>query len=493
VIFANPLWWWALAALSVPVVIHLLSQGRRRRISMGSVKHLAGAESRVLRQLRLSGWPLLLLRLALLSGLAVALAGPRLPRTSLSPATGAWVLIGPDLAFAERAMGPQVAALLERLATASVGADSVRVLQPGLPEHGSESAFEGDVDAWSLLREADDKAPPGVPFIVFSFDRVGLLRGRRPRLSRPVEWHVTAARETNWWIEGISLHADERLQVMVGESSSRNTRFRTETWLDRDSPPADSALEVDAAGRLVRLTSTDRFPADDSASFPAPRTPLRVSIVAEEERAVDASYVRRGIEAVGRYTGRQVEWREQSMEPVDLAIRLGKVQNGPPLATVVLRDNESTYEPCQDWAYPVEAESGRAVRLRRCSTAQGSEAGVATWVDGSGRPFLLRVPSSSAKLFELRGRFDPRWSDLVSTAGLPRLLLSILDLSPVGERSLANPRSDRRAMTGAERLPRRRQGPARHITDPSDAPELLAWAIVALLFISERVLSGRSA
>jgi hypothetical protein len=493
VIFANPLWWWTLVALSVPVVIHLLSRGRRQRITMGSVKHLAGAESRALRQLRMSGWPLLFLRLALLSALVVALAGPRLLRTSPSSAAGAWVLIDPDLAIADRTMGPQAAALLERLATASSEADSVRVLRPGLPEQGLESSFEGDVDAWSLLREADDKAPPGVPFVVFSFDRVELLRGRRPYLSRPVEWHVTADGETNWWIEGVSLRADERLQVTVGESSIGNTRFRTETWLVRDSPPVDSALEVDGTGRLVRLTSTDRFPADDTVYLTAPLPPLRVAISAEEGRAGDAWYVRRAMEAVGRYTGREVEWKEQSMEPVDLAIRLGKVRDIPPFATAVLRDSEPAHESCQGWAYPVEASSGRAVRLRLCSTAPDSEAGVATWVDGSGRPFLLRVPDSLTTLFELQGRFDPRWSDLVSTAALPRLLLSILDLSPVGERGVANPRSDRRAMTGAERLPHRREGSARHPPDPSDAPELLAWVILALLLITERVVSGRSA
>ncbi|MBC8043506.1 MAG: BatA domain-containing protein, partial [Rhizobacter sp.] len=52
------------ATLAVPVVIHLLSKGHSQRIRVGSLKLFAASETKTFRRIRLTEWPLLLLRVA---------------------------------------------------------------------------------------------------------------------------------------------------------------------------------------------------------------------------------------------------------------------------------------------------------------------------------------------------------------------------------------------------------------------------------------------
>jgi hypothetical protein len=68
--FANPFWLWGLAALSIPIAIHLLSRKEGKVISVGSLRHLKDANTQQFKSLRLNEILLLMLR-CLLFGLVV--------------------------------------------------------------------------------------------------------------------------------------------------------------------------------------------------------------------------------------------------------------------------------------------------------------------------------------------------------------------------------------------------------------------------------------
>ena len=65
-----------LAGALVPLVLHLLSRSRYRTVEWGAMMFLQGAEARVLQSARVKQWLLLLLRMGLIAGLAMALAQP---------------------------------------------------------------------------------------------------------------------------------------------------------------------------------------------------------------------------------------------------------------------------------------------------------------------------------------------------------------------------------------------------------------------------------
>ena len=70
--YLNPMVWWGLLGLLVPVLIHLLSKKERKIIPFGSLRFLEPIESDSARSIQLSGYVLLMLRL-LLVGLICAL------------------------------------------------------------------------------------------------------------------------------------------------------------------------------------------------------------------------------------------------------------------------------------------------------------------------------------------------------------------------------------------------------------------------------------
>jgi hypothetical protein len=136
---------WGLAALLVPLVLHLLGRGQRQRILVASVRDLAPRPALSGLRLAPSDPALLLARCLLLALLALALAQPAC--TSRSRTGGA-------------AVAPEPVDLVA----------------------GAED------DVWGAIRAADRDLPLGVPLRVEAPSTPRTLRGSRPRVDRTVEW-----------------------------------------------------------------------------------------------------------------------------------------------------------------------------------------------------------------------------------------------------------------------------------------------------------------
>ena len=473
--FASPLWWYALVGLAVPLVIHLLSRGRRQRIAIGSIRHVAATESRALRRIELSGWPLLLLRMALLVTLALALAAPRWPEMG-ADRSGSWLLIEPEVLDRED--------LPEWVDDWAGSVDAVRVLAAGLPGREDwEGAIGMAPDLWSLLREADSLAPRGYSFRIVTGERLVDLRGVRPALDRDIEWRTVADSRANRWIDLASRRLDGRLQVRVGESVAAGTRFRSFEWDEEVGPPESAGLRVDPIQGEVVLDPGDVWPDDDRlALWDAASRPLRVTAIAAENRSRDLWYLRQALTSLGRYLGRPVEWVVAGTGPVDLEIRLGESSAPESDARVRLSDSLGSFESCEA-SVPVESLA-EPVRLMRCPTT--GAAGVAVWAETQGRPFLTRLPAPDGARFRLESRFHPLWSDLVSGPALPRLLWTVLETQITLTTSAERPDSDRRVNNRVDRRERKEELESRTPVRPSTLPELLSWCLLAILLVAER-------
>ena len=163
----------ALAALALPLLIHLARRSEQRPTVFAALRWLR-EKPRPRSRLRFDEWPLLLLRLLLLAALALLLAKPVLygaqPRT-------AWLAVAPGVDPA-RAAAEFGDAELER-----------RWLAPGFPAL-DRPAPTSPADTASLLRELDASLPPGVALTVAVPTRLDGADGARLRLSRPVQWRV---------------------------------------------------------------------------------------------------------------------------------------------------------------------------------------------------------------------------------------------------------------------------------------------------------------
>ena len=491
--FASPLWWWALAGLAIPLAIHWLSRGRRQRVALGSIRHLQSSESRALRRVKLSGWQQLLLRGLLLAVLALALAGPHRPWTGRGSEMEGWVLIDPGLPTMDAGSGVGEGDFWRQMDAAKASAESVRLLAPGLPELARGDTFEQPIDAWSLLREADEMAPPRASFTVFTRDRLAMLRGRRPFISRPVDWRVLVGSESNGWIQRATSTVAGDLVVTIGESQAQGTRFRTHIWPASELPPAESNLQINTDLKTLELTPADAYPGDNSAPIPADRGPIRLAMTVGADRETDAWYLRRGLAVLGRYLGREIEWVEDPASPVDLEVRLGVAGAGGVASAVVLADSDSPHSSCQGQVYSSSMPGDPWLHLERCSTVWRPVEGARWWVDNWGRSFLSRRVGTTAAIYDLESRFDARWSNLVTSPVLPRLLLELVAPDHRSAGGVGDSLADRRATTGRERLPGKAEiavvSPARQ----SKSIESLAWIMVALLVVLERWISGKMA
>jgi len=118
-----------LAAVSIPIIIHLLFRRRRRPVPWAAMRFLLEALRRQRRRLRLEQLLLLLTRCALVALLALAIGRPILEKAGLLGSSGRDVYILLDDSIASAARSPDGTVALDRLKAAA--ADMLASLGPG--------------------------------------------------------------------------------------------------------------------------------------------------------------------------------------------------------------------------------------------------------------------------------------------------------------------------------------------------------------------------
>jgi hypothetical protein len=176
----------ALAALALPLLLHLVRRDDQRPIDFAALRWLT-ARVRPRRRLRFEDRLLLALRLLLIVLLALLLARPVLP---LGGGGAPWIVAAPGVGgeALRDAEGPLAAG-----SDAGGTSDSMQVqrrwLAAGFP--ALDEASPPDLQAsMSLLRELDMRMPAGAPLVVLVPPVLAGVDAERPRLSRPVEWRV---------------------------------------------------------------------------------------------------------------------------------------------------------------------------------------------------------------------------------------------------------------------------------------------------------------
>jgi len=233
----------ALAALVVPLVIHLV-----RRLELTTTEFAAlrwiSVRTHAQRRLRFERPWLLLIRLALLASIAMLLARP--VWQGHAPSARPWVLVTPGVALADT--------------RAAAGAIDVEWhwLAPRFP-HADETVAAADIPIASLLRELDAQLPADAALTVVVPEQLAGLDGERPRLSRAVDWRIVPGRMA----EAAPPSAD-RVHVALryasdAEASPRYLRAAVAAWnrnepgrYELDAQPADAPIAA-ATNWLVWL------------------------------------------------------------------------------------------------------------------------------------------------------------------------------------------------------------------------------------------------
>lgn len=166
----------ALAAAIVPLVIHIARRSEQHPTDFAALRWLR-QKPKPRSRLRFDEWPLLALRLLLLTLLAVWLAKPVLfGAVDRQP----WVAVAPGVDLAQ-------AGMVDDKPVAEYGA--AHWLAPGFPAL-KEDRPAAAVPLASLVRQLDADLPAGRPLIVVAPSLIEGADAERPRLSRRIEWRI---------------------------------------------------------------------------------------------------------------------------------------------------------------------------------------------------------------------------------------------------------------------------------------------------------------
>lgn len=523
---------------AVPIVIHVWSRGRPETVRVGSIRWLEQAEPRRPRRLKLTQWPLLLVRLLLLGLLVLLLARPVWTQaTQDDPAPQSWVLVHPAVMS-----DTTVSAWWTRLDSLANRGASVRWLQPGLKpadlaarDMASVQNYGAAVpDAWSLLMEADAQLPPGSDITVVSPPWRALFRGMRPALRADVTWVSAGTKGTNRWVESArrvgtdSLIASTGVSTPTGTTVERMVMTQAGAQLQRaDGAPASLTLSSDEA--TLQIAQGDAWASDNRVRIAPPVDTLRALVVHDEARSDDGRYMAIGLRTAARYAYVPLDLQQRNgditpddLEGRDLLVWLRAVPVPDSLwahltrSAYVIEDADAEVQPVSGFVVGIPGAHESIPLTQRAyagSPAESSEGAddaaryITHWVDAQGIPLLTERQRDGRTHLRFASRFHPTTTPLVFDEAFTAWLLDRIEgLRPVargasGEQNRARDVHtlvhDRRIVPAAQYQPNARADTVQ-VRATSSEPQrasvhIWVWCAALICFVAERWLSSRQA
>lgn len=277
----NPIWLWGLTALTVPLVIHILSRRDVRVIMMGSVRHLYASSTRHAVRFQFHALALLLVRCLLLTVVCLLIAGLYHSGGSVPQR---WLLVESG-AISD----PAAARLIDSLERSGY---QKRVLRPGFPRWTPGDTVDQVVDYWNLT-EALARIQPD-RCVVVSHTRATGFAGQRPAPLPNVTWINLPVPPSNFVLSGRRAPGDS-VMVRRGASSEWTTSFITQRMTAAEAQRlrvndlTGTAQTPDSDASPDQLMIDETVTAPQSASFiPDPENGRgRLHVIVSSGEAVD--------------------------------------------------------------------------------------------------------------------------------------------------------------------------------------------------------------
>jgi membrane protein implicated in regulation of membrane protease activity len=443
-------WLLGLAAVAIPVAIHLLSRKEALRVRVGSIVHLEAAAPKHVRRLALTDIPLLLLRAAITVLLALLLTRPVWRSDVTEPRH--LVLAAPD------AVSPRTRQIVDSLIAA-----------------GYERIPLSTDDYWDALRTADAQLAEGSRIAVVAPARLAMLWGERPALRTPVDWFDVETVTAREWRVAAHRRGPDSVRIVTAHSEAGQTSF------------------------------VQRVVARDTAAVPQERHVV-VWIVHDAERLEDARYVEAAARAAAEHAGLDatitIHASSSSLTGPDPDVIFWLTPTPVPPAVQNLVDRGSTlfrdatskrFSATAQRVYGVGIdEAARPVLFRR---AGDDAAGAVVWRDGQGIPLLRAERVGQGLRLRFASRLHPAWTDVVQRPVFPELLVGLLTLPgrwTVGDASYRiAPEDARRA--GVDQVLPARDSVTAHPVERTQSLGFPVWVLAIALLAYERSLSARHA
>jgi hypothetical protein len=476
--FLNPIWFFALAAISIPVIIHLWNIRPGKTLKVGSISLITEASKSTKRSFKLLDILLLLLRCLLLAIIAMLLAAPVWQKYVTAQKKG-WVLI-PQEIFKEtyQQFKPTIDSLDKagyefhyfNKGFAKQDLKTI-VADPSLKDTTTNANY------WGLIKQLESQVG-NTPVYLFTQNGINHFKGNKPTVNlNALHWQAYIAKDSvAKWINRAFLTNTGAIKVTIGNSAPSATYFTTQTI--QSGGNNDITVNVQNGQPSVSLKNTNQPVAVDTSA-------LRIAIYTDKHQ-LDAGYLKAALSAAVDFTGRKSVIKEYS-SPVQIPAGQAWVfwLSEQPVKPDLLKSSKNIFRyeggkvtDVTSWIDPGH------ITLAKMINATGAQEAV--WQDGFGKPVL----GLSGNTYHFYTRFNPLWNDLVWSDDFPELMLKLL----LGNGQSQPKVHERRILSNHQLQPevfaQSMPQSSFKTTQQADISKYF-WLLVVLLFIAERILSHK--
>lgn len=469
----NPIALLSMAAVIIPVLVHLWNVRKGKTLRIGSIALLAASARTRSNRLRIHQWPLFLLRCLLLVLLALLLAIPVWNKKQTTQK--GWILVQDDQLPAVYA---QYGVTIDSLLGAGLEIHNLSAqfellnLKDTVQYTGAANHPQPLLPPWSLLRVLDTHLPKGFPLHVFANNRLALYEGKRPATQLSIHWHRFSI-------------SDSQYRSPAFGWVTPDGKITQQEWVSR---PDGNYYEAVHTGSLLTAGI-------DTAI-------IRATIYAGKN-VTDAQYVKAALQAISSFTGKRInltslQTGQSPSTPQQLIFQLDETIDARLLS--YLAPNGILFKYDTGHAFPVSSSwqegmltGGEGMQHKVYRYIPGSTEGLSVWTLADGRPLLMVTEQDNKRTYTYKSRFNPAWSDMVWEDDFVKTLLPLVLPAPVTMKEHDIRRIDDRQIVPQKRIQNLeyRMQNTEYSMQNRENLSMLTWIMAFIVLVTERILAYR--
>ncbi|MFD0763635.1 BatA domain-containing protein [Mucilaginibacter lutimaris] len=475
--FLNPAWFFALAAISIPVIIHLWNIRPGKTLKVGSISLITEASKSTSSSFKLLDILLLLLRCLLLALLAMLLAWPVWQKAASTQKVKGWLLI-PKENFKEtyQKFKPVVDSLnkagyeFHYFDRGFAKKDLYKLLTDTTIKDTA-----ANVNYWSLVRALDSRVSSVMSVYIFTPNGINYYKGSKPSVDLNLHWQTySVADSVSKWIASASLTNNGSIKLTIGNSSPAGTSYTNQIL--QNGGNRDISVSSQNGHPIVSLKGSNTIAVETGTT--------RIAIYTDKY-GVDANYLKAALSAAISFSGKKAvikQYTNASQIPGGQTwlfwLSEQAVSSSAKNSKNIFRYEAGKAADVNTWVEP-----GHIALARSIASKAGDEA---IWKDGFGKPVL----GLDGNTYNFYSRFNPLWSDLVWNDAFPKMVLKLIE--PHKPQSA---KYDKRALSNAQIMPYKvTENKSIASAKPIEQTDMSRyfWMLLVVVFIAERILAHKT-
>ncbi|MES2279086.1 MAG: BatA domain-containing protein [Bacteroidota bacterium] len=491
-LLTNPIWLFALAAISIPVVIHLWNIRPGKTLKVGSIALFTESSPKSSRSLKLLDLLLLLLRCLMLILLAFLSAAPFWQQHLKAGKAKGWLMI-PEVNLLQtyHHFQPQIDSLtkagyeLHFLRSDFKKQDLTELLKT----YPDSMALQDTLNYWALSKQLSSKIPSSLPVALFTTNHISHFKGERPTTGLTINWHTyTPADSVSTWLAGAWLTSNGNIRVVQGTATPTGTTYQYNDIKNGGKAGSAYTVGVEHGEPVVSL---------NDSKISVDTTTQRIAIYTDKNM-VDANYLKAALDAVSQLTQRKtlikiyrqpeaiptnqdwLFWLSEEAIDDDIISQTKNMlhyEDGKVFEAETWLSNKGNYNLIQGTA-----------KIALHKNIESKNIGNAIWTDGFGNP-VLSLDRDKTNTYHFYNRFNPAWSDLVWSDEFPKWIMDL-----VNNQQFNVGKHERRAISAEQLQPVHLNNNDAFVDIQTQQIELAhyLWLALALVFFSERWLATKN-